>query len=304
LEQEQAKAKEGPRQGIWQWLIAACIALIAVITAYHFYATVRQHSPTQQAEAAPRQTWSFAGPLGIFDAAQLRRGFKIYRESCGNCHSMKELTFRNLAERDGPGFSETEAEQIAASFRVTAGPNEQGEMYERPGRISDHFPSPFPNDEAARVTLGFLPPDMSNLANASGYAHGFPWFVFDGLPGYREAGPDYVHAILTGYGDTPAGFALPVDAHYNRYFPGHAIRMPPPVVDGQFEYPDGAPTTVDQYSRDIAAFSMWAAVPDLDARKRLSLGILGVVSFGVIALACLIFIARMREAQQSKKRSM
>jgi cytochrome c1 len=224
----------------------------------------------QEAEAPPAQRWSFAGPFGLYDPEQLQRGFKIYREVCSNCHSLKLLAFRNLADPGGPGFSEAQAAAIAATFQVTDGPNDQGEMYQRPGKISDRFPSPFANEQAARnANGGALPPDMSDLAKARTYERGFPWFIFDAFTQYQEEGPDYIHAILNGYAEPPAGFTLPPGAQYNKYFPGHAIGMPKPLSDGQVEYTDGTPTSVDQYGRDIAAFLAWASEPKLDERKRL-----------------------------------
>src|SRR3984885_6726742 len=224
----------------------------------------------QDAEAPPRQTWSFHGPFGIYDPAQLQRGFKIYREVCSTCHSIKLLSFRNLAEPGGPGFTEAQASAIAATFQVTAGPNDEGQMFQRPGQISDTFPPPFANDQAARAALGGkLPPDMSVLAKARSYEAGFPYFILDAFKMYQEDGPDYIHAIIAGYEDAPAGFTLPPGGQYNKYFPGHAIGMPKPLNDGQVEYTDGTPMTVDQYGRDVAAFLMWAAKPTLDARHRL-----------------------------------
>jgi cytochrome c1 len=226
----------------------------------------------QEAEAAapPRQHWSFAGPFGIYDQAQLQRGFKIYKEVCSTCHSLKLIAFRNLADPGGPGFSEAQAATIAADYQITDGPNDQGQMFQRPGRLADTFPPPFPNDQAARAALGGgLPPDMSVLAKARSYEAGFPWFIVDAFIQYQEDGPDYIHAILNGYTDPPSGFTLPPGGQYNKYFPGHAIAMPKPLSDGQVEYTDGTPATVDQYGRDVAAFLMWAAEPTLDARKRL-----------------------------------
>jgi len=224
----------------------------------------------QEADAPPLQRWSFAGPFGVYDPAQLQRGFKIYREVCSTCHSLKLVAFRNLADSGGPGFTEAQATAVAAEFQVTDGPNDQGQMFQRPGKISDYFPPPFPNDQAARAALGGkLPPDMSVLAKARSYERGFPWFIFEAFTEYQEDGPDYIHAILTGYTDPPAGFSLPPGGQYNKYFPGHAIGMPKPLSDGQVPYTDGTPTTVDQYGRDVAAFLMWTAEPKLDARKRL-----------------------------------
>jgi ubiquinol-cytochrome c reductase cytochrome b/c1 subunit len=225
----------------------------------------------QEAESPqpPAQTWSFAGPFGKFDRAQLQRGFKIYREVCSTCHSLKLLAFRNLADPGGPAFTEAQAAAIAAEFKVKDGPNDQGEMFERPGRIGDHFPPPFPNDQAARAALGgALPPDMSVLAKARGVERGFPWFLLDIFTQYQEGGPDYIHAIINGYEDAPKGFKLPPGTQYNKYFPGHAIGMPKPLSDGQVEYTDGTPATLDQYGRDVAAFLMWAAEPTMEQRKR------------------------------------
>ena len=224
----------------------------------------------QEGDAPPRQHWSFWGPFGTYDPAQLQRGFKIYREVCSTCHSIKLLSFRNLSDPGGPGFTEAQAATIAATFQVTDGPNDQGQMFQRPGKISDTFPPPYPNDQAARAALGGkLPPDMSDLAKARSYEWGFPQFIFDAFIMYQEDGPDYIHAILNGYTDPPAGFVLPPGGQYNKYFPGGAIGMPKPLDDGQVEYTDGTPTTVDQYGRDVAAFLMWAAEPKLDQRKQL-----------------------------------
>ena len=240
-------------------LLAASLSGVTTLAAF-----------AQEADAPPRQHWSFSGPFGTFDPAQLQRGFKIYREVCSNCHSLKLLSFRNLADPGGPGFTEAQAATIAATFQVTDGPNDEGQMFQRAGKISDYFPAPFANDQAARAALGGkLPPDMSDLAKARSYEWGFPQFVFDAFLMYQEDGPDYIHAIVNGYTDPPAGFPMPPGGQYNKYFPGGAIGMPKPLSDGQVEYTDGTPTTVDQYGRDVAAFLMWAAEPKLDARKQL-----------------------------------
>ena len=226
-------------------------------------------------DAPPRQKWSFAGPFGIYNQAQLQRGFQIYKEVCSTCHSIKLLAFRNLADPGGPDFTEAQAKTIAESFQVTAGPNDQGQMFQRPGTLADRFPPPFPNDQAARAALGGkLPPDMSVLAKARAHEGGFPQFVIDAFTMYQEGGPDYIHGIITGYTDPPAGETLPPGGQYNKYFPGGAIGMPKPLSDGQVKYTDGTPETVDQYGRDIAAFLMWAAEPTLNARKQLGFQVL------------------------------
>jgi cytochrome c1 len=244
--------------------------VVAFTLALSLAALGARGAAAQEQEIPPRQHWSFAGPFGLYNTAQLQRGFKIYREVCSTCHSIKLLAFRNLADPGGPEFTEAQAAAIAGSFQVTDGPNDKGEMFQRPGKPADRFPPPFPNDQAARAALGgALPPDMSVLAKARGVEQGFPWFIFDAFIQYQEDGPDYIHAILNGYEEPPSGFTLPPGAQYNKYFPGHAIGMPKPLSDGQVEYTDGTPATVDQYGRDVAAFLMWAAEPKLDARKRL-----------------------------------
>jgi ubiquinol-cytochrome c reductase cytochrome b/c1 subunit len=229
------------------------------------------------AEGTPppqRLPWSFAGPFGKFDRGELQRGFKVYREVCQTCHGLTLVSFRNLAEPGGPGFSEAQARQIASEYKVQDGPNDQGEMFERDGRLADRFPAPFPNEQAARARYGGYPVDLSVIAKARSYERGFPWFIFDALPipggAYQEHGVDYLVALLTGYeANPPAGVTMPSGMNYNKYFPGHAIAMPPPLTDGRVDYSDGAPQTVAQYARDVAAFLMWTAEPHLEARKRI-----------------------------------
>jgi ubiquinol-cytochrome c reductase cytochrome b/c1 subunit len=241
-----------------------------VLAAALWSLTVPRAQAQIEAAAPPMQHWSFWGPFGQYNPQQLQRGFKIYREVCSVCHSVKLLSFRNLADPGGPGFTEAQATAVASGFQVTDGPNDQGQMFKRPGKIADYFPPPFANDQAARAALGGgLPPDMSTLAKARTYDEGFPWFLIDAFTMYQEQGPDYIHALLSGYTTAPAGFVLPPATYYNEYFPGHAIKMPPPLRDGQVKYTDGTPETLDQYGRDVAAFLMWAAEPKLDERKRL-----------------------------------
>ena len=221
-----------------------------------------EHSP-----APPRVKWSFSGPFGKYDRAQLQRGLKVYREVCAVCHGLKYVAFRNLADL---GYSEAQVKAIAAEYKIQDGPNDQGDMFEREGRPADHFPTPWPNENAARARYNGVPPDMSVLAKARGYERGFPWFIFDMFTQFQEHGVDYIHALMTGYKEKPpAGFTLPQGSFYNEYFPGHAIAMPPPLSDKRVDYTDGSPTTVDQYSKDVAAFMMWAAEPHMEARKRI-----------------------------------
>ena len=202
----------------------------------------------------PHLPWSFDGLFGTYDQASLKRGFEVYRQVCSNCHAMHLLAYRDL---ESIGYSEEQVKEIAAGVQVTDGPNDAGEMFERPGRPSDRFHSPFANDAAARAANnGALPPDFSLIAKA------------------RVGGPDYIHALMTGYGDPPADVKMQEGMNYNEYFPGHQIAMPPPLADGTVTYPDGTKATLDQEAKDVANFLMWAAEPKLDARKRMGVKVM------------------------------
>ncbi|MEZ5801734.1 MAG: cytochrome c1 [Nitratireductor sp.] len=227
--------------------------------------------------------WSFAGPFGHWDIAQLQRGLQIYKEVCSACHSMSLVSFRNLEEL---GYSPEQVKAFAADYTVTDGPNAEGDMFERPAVGSDKFPSPFPNTEAAAAANnGAAPPDFSLLAKARAPERGFPTFIFDIFTMYAENGPDYIYSLLTGYQDPPAGVEVPDTAHYNPYFiAGPALAMAPPLSDGVVTYEDGSPETVDQYAHDVAAFMMWAAEPKLVERKALGFKVMIFLSIFAILL--------------------
>lgn len=237
----------------------------------------------------PALKWSFSGPFGKYDEAQLQRGFKIYREVCSACHSLNLLSFRNLAEPGGPAFSEAQVEQIASEYKIND-LDEAGQPTQRVGRPADRFPAPFPNElAAAAANGGVAPPDMSTLAKARTYQRGFPWFVIDMFTQYQEQGPDYIAALMQGYKDPPpAGFKLPSGAHYNEYFPGHAIAMPSPLQAGQVKFDDGSPETIEQYAKDVSAFLMWAAEPHMIARKRIGFQVMVFL----IVLAGLLYFTK------------
>lgn len=243
----------------------------------------------------PALSWSFSGPFGTFDRAQLQRGFKVYKEVCASCHSMQLLRFRNLSQPGGPEFTHGQVTALAATYQITDGPNDQGEMFQRPGRPADTFPSPFANEQAARAANGgAYPPDFSVIAKARTYERGFPKFIFDIFTQYQEQGPDYLHALLTGYTDPPAGMTLLPGQNYNTYMPGHLLAMPKPLSDGQVEFPKGAdgkpqvPETVDQYARDVSAFLVWAAEPHMEERKRIAFWFMPFL----VILASLLFYTK------------
>jgi ubiquinol-cytochrome c reductase cytochrome c1 subunit len=230
----------------------------------------------------PRQSWTFAGPFGYYDQAQLQRGFKVYKEVCSNCHALS-IPFRTLEDPDGPGFSVPQVTALAATYQVQDGPDDKGQMFMRPGRPSDNIPPPFPNPEAASAALGQAPPDMSTLAKARTYERGFPLFLLDPFTQYQEEGPDYIDAILHGYTN-------PNDPHYNKYFPGNHIAMPKPLSDGQVQYTDGAPMTLDQYAKDVASFLQWASEPTLVQRKQMGFRVMVFL----VVLAFLLYFTKKR----------
>ena len=196
--------------------------------------------------------WTFKGLFGKFDRASLQRGYQVYTEVCASCHSMKYLSYRNLSEKGGPEFSEAEAKAIAASFEVTDGPDSTGEMFTRPAKLSDKFVMPYANDEEAKsANGGAYPPDMSVLVKA------------------RKGGADYVYSLLLGYEDPPSGIKLDDGVYYNKYMYGNKIKMSNQLSDGLVEYSDGTNATVEQMSKDVTTFLMWAAEPHLEARHKM-----------------------------------
>jgi len=214
---------------------------------------------------APQYPWSHAGIVSSLDHASIRRGYQVYKQVCSACHSMDYLAFRNLV---GVSHTEEEMKTIAAEAEVVDGPDDSGEMFTRPGKLSDYFPKPYPSPEAARVANnGALPPDLSYIINA------------------RHGGEDYVFSLLTGYCDPPAGVSVAEGQYYNPYFPGQAIGMAPPIYNEVLEYDDGTPATMSQVAKDVCTFLRWASEPEHDQRKRMGLKML----MGTAILAPLLY---------------
>jgi ubiquinol-cytochrome c reductase cytochrome c1 subunit len=207
-----------------------------------------------EAPVPPAQSWSFSGPFGTYDRAALQRGFQVYKDVCAGCHSLRHVYYRDLAAL---GYNEDEIKAIAASVEVQDGPNDQGEMFTRPGRPYDRFKSPFPNDNAARAANnGAFPPDLSVITKA------------------RPHGHDYLYALLTGYKEPPADMKMTEGMVYNTAFAGHQIAMPPPLSEGSLEYKDGTKATIPQMAKDVTTFLAWAAEPEMEERKRLGYKVL------------------------------
>jgi ubiquinol-cytochrome c reductase cytochrome c1 subunit len=215
--------------------------------------------------------WPFDGIMGKFDRRAAQRGFQVYKEVCSICHGLGHLSYRNL---EAIGFSEDEVKAIAASIMVQDGPDDEGEMFERPGIPSDRFAEPYPNEETARVANnGAVPVDLSLIVKA------------------RPDGANYLYSILTGYDEPPKGYHLMPALHYNKYFPDHQIAMPAPLVeDGQVEYMDGTSPTIDQMSRDVTIFLQWASEPEMEQRKSLGLKVM----IYLIIFTILFYIAKKR----------
>ena len=219
------------------------------------FATYAVPASAAEGPAVAARDWTFDGIFGTFDRAALKRGFQVYSEVCASCHSMSLLFYRNLG---AIGFTEEEIKKIAAAIEVIDGPNDEGEMFERPGRATDRFKAPFPNTKAARAgNNGALPPDLSLTIKA--------------MPG----GADYIHALLTGYRDPPPkGVELPDGMSYNAAFAGGQIAMPPPLSEDGVEFADRTKASVDQMAADITTFLAWAAEPELEDRKRMGIKVI------------------------------
>jgi ubiquinol-cytochrome c reductase cytochrome c1 subunit len=223
----------------------------------------------------PEGGFSFDGPLGTWDVAQLQRGYQVYKEVCSSCHSLKFVAFRNLRQLS---YTEAEVDAEAASWTVPGIDPNTGETTTRPGNPTDHFPMPFPNAiAAAAANNNAIPPDLSLITKA------------------RHGGSNYVYDLLTGYGEPDAakaakvGFETPVGLYFNKHFPNVNIAMAPPLaIDGQVTYADGTDSTIPQMAADVAAFLTWTAEPSLVERKQTGWFVLGFLLFAT-ALAFLSY---------------
>lgn len=200
------------------------------------------------------QNWSFNGFFGTWDYASLQRGFQVYKEVCSSCHALSLVSYRHL---EMIGFSEEEVAAIADDYWVTDGPDEWGDMFDRPAIPADRFASPFPNEEAARAAnAGAYPVDLSVITQA------------------RHYGPDYLYAFIQGFrDDAPDDVVLRPGQYYNYYY-GGAIAMPPMLWPDGVVYSDGTEATVQQQAWDITNFLMWTAEPHLQTRKQAGLGVM------------------------------
>lgn len=225
-------------------------------------------APAVASEAVhlPEVEFEHHGIFGTFDRAAAQRGLQVYREVCATCHSMKLVPIRTIA---GIGYADDQIKALAAEYEVETGPNDAGEMFMRPAIPADRFPSPFPNDQAARAANnGALPPDLSLMAKA------------------RVGGEGYVYALLTGFSDPPDDVTLMDGMYYNKYFPGHQIGMPNILQPDGVTYADGTPATVEQQAHDVATFLTFVAEPKLEERKQMGVrAILFLLAFAGLMYA-------------------
>jgi len=206
--------------------------------------------------------WAHLDAMAAYDCTSLRRGFQVYRQVCASCHSIERIHYRELV---GVTHSTDELIEMASEVDVVDGPNDEGEMFERPGKLTDALPSPYPNEEAGRsANGGALPPDLSLMVKA------------------RHSGQDYLFSLLTGYCDAPEGKPMMPGLYYNPYFPGGAIAMPPPLQDGGIEYEDGTPGTISQQAKDVVQFLNWCAEPEADERKKSAAQYMVVIAFTAV----------------------
>ncbi|UNF45812.1 cytochrome c1 [Bartonella krasnovii] len=214
-----------------------------------------------------KQEWSFSGPFGIYDKAQLRRGLKVYKQVCSSCHGLRYVAFRDLKAL---GYDQEQIKAFAGQYEVRDGPNREGQFFKRAGVATDYFPSPFAYEEAeGNILHGTSPPDLSLMARARAVSLPFPAVISEVLTHYNTAGPDYITALLTGYQEAPENTEIADGFWYNPYFiAGNSIAMAPPLSNGVVSYEDGTPETVEYYARDVAAFLMWAADPHMEIRKK------------------------------------
>ena len=240
-----------------------------------------QNAFTEEKKKLLNPNWSFKGYFGKFDRASLQRGYQVYTEVCASCHSMKYLSYRNLAEEGGPEFSEEQAKAIAANFEIIDGPNEDGEMFTRPAKLSDKFVNPYQNTKEAMASNGgAYPPDMSVLVKA------------------RSGGADYMYSLLLGYEDPPSDVMLEEGVYYNKYMYGNMIKMPNPLSDGLIEYNDGTEATEEQMAKDVVTFLAWAAEPHLEARHKI--GFKAVIYLIIMSLLAYLIMKRLWLRIESK----
>jgi len=232
-------------------LLAKIVAGTVASAAGAAFGYTQEKAKADEALPPPKYPWSHRYPWQGYDHASIRRGYKVYSQVCSACHSLDLIAYRNLV---GTCYTEEEAKELAAERDFVDGPDEQGEMFERPGKLTDHMPRPYANENAARFANNrALPPDLSLMVKA------------------REHHEDYVFALLLGYKEPPAGVVVREGLYYNPYFPGAKIAMPMALSDGQLEFEDGTYGSISQMAKDVSTFLAWTSEPFQDTLRKMGI---------------------------------
>ena len=241
------------------------LLILVVFSLFSF--SVHASEPLVKVE---NKSWGFLGPFGTYNKSSLQRGLQVYTEVCSSCHSLKYIAYRNLSDL---GYDKEEIKAFSANFLVKDGPNDDGEMFERPARPADRFVNPYLNDNEARANNnGAYPPDLSVITKA------------------RRYGEDYIYNLLMGYEEPPEGMEVGNGMYYNKWMDGNQIAMPVPILDDSVDYDDGTETNAKQLSEDVVTFLKWAAEPELEERK--NLGIKVILFF--LILGTVVYLAKNR----------
>jgi len=235
---------------------------VGAVTATGVGVTVALNTPVFASELElhpPSYPWPHQGFFTALDYKSVKRGYEVYKQVCAACHSLQYIHYRDMV---GVFLTEAEAKAEAASVEVIDGPDDEGNMFKRPGRLADTIPSPYENEEAARnANNGAEPPDLSLIVRA------------------REGHEDYIFSLLTGYCDPPAGYEIGEGQYYNPYFDGGAISMAQALYNEIIEYEDGTPATQSQLAKDVTTFLVWTGEPEFNNRKHF--GIKALILVGV-----------------------
>jgi len=229
-------------------MLARALGVVAGLGAVGAIASTKVAFASDDALHSPSLPWFHNALYAGYDHASIRRGFQVYKNVCANCHSINAIAYRHLINTC---LTADEVVALAEDAEVEDGPDQEGEMYGRPGKITDFLPRPYANPQAARFANGgALPPDLSQIIKA------------------RPGGGNYLFALLTGYRDPPAGVEIREGLYYNPYCPGGAIAMAQALTSGVVEYEDGTEATISQMAKDVTNFLSWVSEPELDDRKK------------------------------------
>ena len=266
--------------GILVGLVFTTVVLITFAVGAYTAATEPAEHPAYyeflEEPRAPQGGYTFEGPFGKWDVAQLQRGYQVYKEVCSACHSLKFVAFRDLAQL---GYTEAQVKAEAATWQVPGIDANTGEANMRPALPTDYFPSPYPNSvAAAAANNNAIPPDLSLMTKAR---HEGSHYVYSLLTGYRDP-QTYTNEAGERFAEAAPESVPPTGLYFNPWFANINLAMAPPLSQGAVTYSDGTPATVDRMASDVAAFLTWTAEPKLVARKQTGWPVLFFILFATI----------------------